>query len=386
MNPHMNRLKLVRNVVIATGGLVAAALPSSAALADASAPPDATTAPDTAAPAQTPAPTTATSMVTLPLFGAPLTVDVSTGPGGALSAVNVTPADAMAATRDRPQKVAFVNADGTAKVVVRARDGGQRVEATAGTLADVTGPGSWSGDVFGTGTSTTVSFEVVTDANGMPTLANITSSDPTAVIGAPAQDTWQDDQVAHAVVTFSNGSQQRFLWIAVRSDTTGGHQDARVIVSLSELKGVRMARADLAGPQQWNGALCDGAPAQIDYTVNPDGSISDATSVPAADVKVQGSHLKVTFSNREAVRIAVRGDEAESRIAVDEEMRCDFGPPAVNTPVEPGATDPWHGHAPWGDHGPSWGGGRGGPGHGPAGHDGHGDRGHDGHDGGRRDG
>ncbi|MGE0136389.1 MAG: hypothetical protein AB7R77_01080 [Ilumatobacteraceae bacterium] len=349
-------MNFVRNVVVATGGVVVAALPQSMAWADSSAPAEPAPTPDTAAPAETPAPVTATSNVTLPLFGAPLTVDVSTGPGGALASVNITPADTLTAATDRPQKVAFVNTDGTAKVVVRARDGGQRVEAKAGTLAEVSGPGSWSGDVFGTGATTTVTFDVVADANGAPTLANLASTDPTAVIGAPAQGQWHDDEVAHALVTFTNGTQQRFLWIAVRSDTVGGRQYATVSVSLSELKGVRTELAALVGPQQWNGALCDGAPAQINYTINEDGTISDATSVPAADVRVERGRLKVRFSEREAVKISVRGDEAESRIAVDERMRCDFGPPAVNTPVEPGATDPGrHGPRPgWGDHG-SWG-------------------------------
>jgi hypothetical protein len=352
--PDMNRMKFVRSVVVATGGVVAAALPQSIALADSGAPVDPAPTPDTAAPAEAPAPVTASSSVTLPLFGAPLTVDVSTGPGGALAAVNITPSDTMTASTDRPQKVAFVNSDGTAKVVVRARDGGQRVEAKAGTLAEVTGPGSWSGDVFGTGTTTTVTFDVVADSGGTPTLANIVSSDPTAVVGAPEQGQWHDDDVAHALVTFSNGTQQRFLWIAVRSDDEGGRQYATVSVSLSEMKGVRTELAALVGPQQWNGALCDGAPAQINYTINADGSISDATSVPAGDVSAHGSKLHVRFSDREAVKISVRGDEAESRISVDERMRCDFGPPDVNTPVEPGATDPgkgrWDHHGPWGDH------------------------------------
>jgi hypothetical protein len=355
--PEMNRMQFVRSVVVAAGGVVVAALPPSVALADSSAPVDTTPTPDTAAPAQNPAPVTATSSVTLPLFGAPLTVDVSTGPGGALAAVNVAPADTMTAAVDRPQKVAFVNADGTAKVVVRARDGGQRVEAKAGSLADVTGPGSWSGDVFGTGTTTTVTFDVVADADGAPTLSNIVSSDATAVVGTPRQGQWHDDDVVHALVTFSNGTQQRFLWIAVRSDDEGGRQYATVSVSLSELKGVRTERAALVGPQQWNGVLCDGAPAQINYTINADGTISDATSVPATDVRVEGSRLKARFSDRESVKISVRGDESESRISVDERMRCDFGPPAVNTPVEPGATDPrpgWGDHGPRGDHGP-WG-------------------------------
>ena len=347
----MNRRMLARSVMVATGGLVATALPSSIAFAgDTAEPVDPTTPPDAAAALATPAPVTATSSVTLPLFGAPLTVDISTGPGGALAVVNVTPSDSLTASTDRPQKVAFVNADGTAKVIVRAHDGGQRIEARAGTLADVQGPGGWSGDVFGTGAITTVGFDVVTDADGKPSLTNIVSSDPTAVIGAVELDDRGDDSVAHALVTFTNGIERRYLWIAVRSDTNGERQYATVSVSLSQVKGARVELAQLVGPQVWTGALCDGSPVSVAYTINADGTIApDPVATPAGDVKVEGRWLKVRFSEREAVQIAVRGDEAESRISVHDHMRCDFGPPEVNTTVEPGATDPWQGRG-WDHH------------------------------------
>ena len=114
----MNRVMLVRSMVVATGGLVATALPQSMVFADNTAPSDPAVPADAAVPLEAPAPVISTSTVTLPLFGAPLTVDVSTGPGGALAAVNVTPADSMTASTDRPRKVAFVNDDGTAKVIV----------------------------------------------------------------------------------------------------------------------------------------------------------------------------------------------------------------------------------------------------------------------------
>ena len=93
-----------------------------------------------AAPA-TPVPTT----VTLPLFGAQLTVDITAGPGGNLATVAVNPADSLTLVKNRPNKVAFVNEDGTAKIVVKSNGGGQKVQARAGTLADVSGPGTWRG-------------------------------------------------------------------------------------------------------------------------------------------------------------------------------------------------------------------------------------------------
>ena len=99
---------------------------------------------------------TAPTTTTLPLFGAPLTIDVTSGPGGALASVTVDPAGTFTATKDRPHMVKFVNADGTAKVVVASRGGGQAVSAKAGKLGDIVGPGAWSGDVFNTGTANKV--------------------------------------------------------------------------------------------------------------------------------------------------------------------------------------------------------------------------------------
>ena len=78
------------------GGLAVSALPAQAA-------------PAQAAPAQAVA---AETITTLPLFGAPLTVDVTTAPDGAISAVSVDPADGLTASTVKPNKVKFVNEDG----------------------------------------------------------------------------------------------------------------------------------------------------------------------------------------------------------------------------------------------------------------------------------
>ncbi|HVE17682.1 MAG TPA: hypothetical protein VNB52_01300, partial [Ilumatobacteraceae bacterium] len=67
-----------------------------------------------------PVPTT----VTLPLFGVPFTVDITTGPGGALANVAVTSANSTVATELKPRKVVFEssNAAGdTARVVVKSK-------------------------------------------------------------------------------------------------------------------------------------------------------------------------------------------------------------------------------------------------------------------------
>src|SRR4051812_33874142 len=139
-----------------------------------------------------PVPTT----VTLPLFGAPLIFGITTGPGGALSDVTVDPADSATATQLRPHKVVFeiANPDSTGdpgKVVVRSRHGGQSVSTRAGSLADVSGAGQWSGDVFGDGTATTVDFTIADSGGGVPDITGITS-DPAADIGAVQHSTGDD--------------------------------------------------------------------------------------------------------------------------------------------------------------------------------------------------
>src|SRR6185295_16352166 len=106
------------------------------------------------------------STVTLPLFGVPLTIDITTGPGGTLTDVSVDSANPTVATKLKPHKVVFSStsaADPTAdpaKVTVKSKHGGQSVSARAGSLADLTGDGSWSGDVFGDGNASKVTFTI----------------------------------------------------------------------------------------------------------------------------------------------------------------------------------------------------------------------------------
>ncbi len=281
------------------------------------------------------------SITTLPLFGAPLTVDVTSAPGGTLASVSVNPADGLTATKVKPNKVTFVNDAGTVKVQVSSRGGGQNVSAKAGKLSDISGPGGWSGDVFGDGTTTTVGFEITAAADGSPDITNVTTSDATAVIGA-VEYRGDDDgnhQGASVAITFTKGIQTRVLWIKV---SVGNHHDdddesqAKVSVTLSRLAGTKLPAAAVVGPQTWNGTLCDGTEASISYTVNADGSISGATATPATATVEQGDHgLSVRFSDHEKVRIRVksRDDGATLKVSVDEKIRCDAADPTVNTPI-----------------------------------------------------
>lgn len=283
------------------------------------------------------------SVITLPLFGVPLTIEVAAGPGGALTSVSVNPADGLTATTVKPNKVVFVNEDGTAKVVVRGRVGGQRVEVKAGALADVSGPGGWSGDVFGSGAITNVSFTVAATADGGPDITGVSSSDPTAVIGATEYHSNEHHHLrmgASVRVTFISGGQTRSLWInAVLKIYDDGVTCAKVSVTLRRLHGVVQPVADAIGIKTWVGLLCDGTEASITYTVNEDGSLSDVSAIPdTAVVAADGNKVRVRFASGERVKIRSHSSADGIKVSVHERIRCrDSADPTVNTPIDTSA-------------------------------------------------
>jgi hypothetical protein len=300
-----------------------------------------------------PVPTT----VTLPLFGAPLTIDITTGPGGALTEVAVDPADATVATKLKPHKVVFESANLTdptgdpAKVVVKSRHGGQSVSARAGTLADVSGPGSWSGDVFGDGTVSTVAFTVGATAEGSPDITGITTTGAAAEVGEVkywSGDGFHDKSIAAARVSvkFTNatGDQSRSVSVSVSLWSDGdANTSAKLNVSLGRLKGVAVDAAAAAGPHTWSGLLCDGTTATIAYVVADDGSVSDVVATPdTAEVNTHDSKIDVRFSKHEGVRIKVREHDGLIKISVQERIRCDSDDPTTNVSTSIPADDDEH--------------------------------------------
>ena len=194
-----------------------------------------TASPDPAAPIAAPA------SFTLPLFGVGLTVEITTGPGGALSSVMLNPADGFTAAAARPNKVAFVNADGSTSVVVKSNDGGQRVEARAGSLAEIVGPGGWNGEVF-PGVPGSVAFEIV-DNGGTPGIVVGTVTGPSAEVGqveidgggSDDGDDDHDEREAKVRIRFSQDGQSRWLTIKAEVDTDDGATRAKVRISLSKI-------------------------------------------------------------------------------------------------------------------------------------------------------
>ncbi len=295
----------------------------------------------TASAAVVPVPTT----VELPLFGVPLKLGITTGPGGALTEVTVDPTTNTVADELSPRKVVFTSADptdptSTAKVVVKSKKGGQSVSARAGSLAEVSGPGSWSGDLFGTGTATTVAFIIGATVDGGPDITGVTSSDPTAVVGTVQYSSDDDDdeveQSARVSIKFTDpvSDQSRTLTIKVKVEDEEGETEAKLSISLSRLKGVAVLAAEAAGPKTWTGLLCDNTTATIAYTVGTDGSVSAVSATPTApntaEVRTDDNKIDVRFSGGERVRIKVRSDDGMIRIDVKERIRCDSADPTTN--------------------------------------------------------
>ncbi|MEY2400903.1 MAG: hypothetical protein QOJ08_1014 [Ilumatobacteraceae bacterium] len=310
----------------------------------------------------------AESTVTLPLFGVPLTIDITTGPGGALTDVAVNPADGSVPTSASPRKVVFERTDATTgatgKVTIKSKHGGQSVSARGGSLADVTGDGGWSGDLFGDGVISTVTFAVAAAADGGPDIVGTSAGGADNEIGPVQYSTGDDDDdetsaSARQTITFTNaaGDQKRTIKISVRVKTDeDGDTSAKLSISLGRLKGVAIAADLAAGPHTWSGLLCDGTTtATITYTVNADGSVQDVVATPAADVRTDDSKIDVRFSDNERVRIKVRENDGQIKISVDEKIRCDSADPtfngaAVPTTVDEGGDDNHDGDHHDGDH------------------------------------
>jgi uncharacterized membrane protein YgcG len=287
----------------------------------------------------------APSTVTLPLFGAQLKLDIVNGPGGVLTSVTVTPAAGNVATKLDPHKVVFESANLTdptgdpAKVVIKSRNGTQKISARAGSLADVAGPGSWVGDVFGTGNLTTVPFTIA-DVGGAPTITigtMILAADVTVPVAPVVQTSSGDDddegveQSARATIKFVNapgGDQSRTLSINVKIEEDDGKAEAKLSISLGKIKGVEgMA----VGTHTWIGVLCNNADASIAYTVLADGTLTLGAITPAGSTtSTDEGKTTVTFATGEQVRIKVKSDEGQMKVSVKERIRCDSADPTTN--------------------------------------------------------
>jgi len=98
---------------------------------------------------------------TLPVLGAGLNVTITRDDSGTISSVGLDPADGATIVKEKDHKVVFLLSDGDTQVVVKARKNSVQTKVKADATEDLTGPGAWTADVFGTGDVTipyTVAF------------------------------------------------------------------------------------------------------------------------------------------------------------------------------------------------------------------------------------
>ena len=249
-------------------------------------------------------------------------------------------------------------------VRVKAKHGGERIEARAADLADVSGPGQWSGDIFDNGQATVVDFTVGARDDGSPDITGVTVTSPLEfVVGEVNYDSGDKHGGEHArasvVIKFSDSGQSRTLSVKVALRTSEDHTSAKLSIGLSRIKGAEIPDGATVGSHTWSGMLCDGTDATISYTVAEDGSITDVTASPeGAEISVDNHSAKVRFATGERVRIKVRDNDGQLQVGASDRIRCDAADPSVNTPVDPDADtgdDGHHGDGNgWGD-GDGWG-------------------------------
>jgi hypothetical protein len=313
-----------------------------------------TTEPTTATTAA-PAPVVASSSsVSLTLFGAPLVVDIKLDPGGNLVDVALNQPGDFTATKVKPNKVVFVNEAQGVSVKVKAKHGGERVEARATDLADVSGANRWSGDVFENGQASVVNFTVGAATDGSPDITGVAVTSPFQfTVGTTEHKAGDEHAFASVVVKFTNAGQSRTLRITVASRTGDDHTSAKLSIALSRLKGAAIPDGEAVGAHTWSGMLCNGTTATINYTVQADGSLSGVTASPdGATISAEGKSAKVRFATGERVSIKVRDKDGQLQVGVTNRIRCAAAKPTVNTPVQPGADSGkgGHGHDGGGDH------------------------------------
>lgn len=273
----------------------------------------------------------ATSTVTLPLLGAPVLIDVTTDAGGGLVDVTLSAANTRSSGQVHVNHVSFVNEDGSVKLRVAAAWGSERVSARVGTLTDISGPGGWTGDVFGTGETTDVTFTVGATDTGTPDILDVTVTSPHE--HAISEVDRAADGARHSAkvtIEFRDQGQRRWLTIDASAPDEPGHGRANVTITLSHPWGPLLTEGAPVGAHTWSGTLCDGTTATITYVVAADGRITDVSATPAADVRSMGTSVWVAFERFQGVTLFSHDRGEGLRVGAIDKLHCPPAAPTVN--------------------------------------------------------
>lgn len=233
------------------------------------------------------------------LLGTSLTVGVQLDAVGKITLVTLDPNGLVTAKKTTDHAVKFTNADNTVKVSVRAKGSTLSISARS-TLDGLSGPGSWSADVFGTGARSTVNYTVGSSA-GSPTLkidsvsaaAGITSTTSGPTTKSGTKWAWSG-----AWITFARAGYVKKLTIFVGVDKKSGKASLSIVLSGRDKLKLDGSLADLAGARTWSAHLCDGTAVSVAYHVAADGKVVfDSSSGAPAKEKTFKSGFVVRFTN-----------------------------------------------------------------------------------------
>lgn len=291
--------------------------------------------------------------VLLPGLGTPLTVDVTLDANGNLVQVNLNPVGTYSVSKISGHAVTFDSAGGTTQVKIKAGGDKMSVKASAGTLDALVGSGTWSADVFGTGTKTMIGYTVGKTLSGSPTVAIDSVNAPAgiAVVQDPAKTHTEGHEASASVqVSFSLDGYTKKLSISVSVDTAGTHHATfKITLSGKDRQKLTGPLATLVGSRTWSGKLCNGTAVSFTYTVNAGGTLTygTATGAPATSkssehalsVRFDGTKTRVSVSLKKveggtdyALNVSAKSGECHSATPVPL--------PKVNAPVLPGADQP----------------------------------------------
>lgn len=282
----------------------------------------------------------------LPMMGTPLTLTVTTGPGGTIADAQLEDPAGFVATELDANKVKMVNTDGSFQLSVKSKNNEQRISAKADTLEKLVGENVWNGGIFGT-VPTTVRFTVTGDG-GVPGIDQasiaVTPGDGEAFeIGTVKTETEDDEMQAKVSILFTKDGQSRSLSIKVEVHTASAEDDddspegASMRITLSRVRGVAVPASEAAGEKTWSAMLCDGQTATVTYNVGEDGSVTlVGEPVPAGEVRTDdgdddGGRIEVRWPTGERVRISAELEDGEITVNVKERIRCrDAADPTTN--------------------------------------------------------
>lgn len=288
----------------------------------------------------------------LPLLGSPLTVAVTLDVVGNISSVDLDPVSDFSATRVGPHAVSFANTDGTTQVKIKARGDRMSTRASSASLDDLLGSGTWSADLFGTSETTEVGYTVGLSVDGSPTLGidSVTAPADVTVDQKPVETKASDHgSWASARIDFAKDGFVKKLKITV-SLRNDGDRPASLSFELSGKDRQKLSGTleELLGAHAWNGFLCDGTPAAVNFTVNADGSVAFVDATPAATEK-DTKHGFVALFDGTRTKVGVllyQKKDGTWSLKVDARAdRCKdtpADPPTVNTPVADGAVQSDH--------------------------------------------